>query len=285
MSRRLAYTLLGLLTAATLGGCQNDFTGTMNLDTSGVALQGTENVVLAIKRVELGGDGRQTNLDFGTEITVDLDLSRSPILQDVLVPAGDYKWVRLEIDPTQSYVIASNGGRYALDVPNIFQSTSDFTVGEGQTADMLVDVDLRQALSFETQGGVRVYTLKPLSRLLDLNAVGNILGAAPGTLVIGNLSVTDPLCEPEAYVYAGDDVIPEGFSVAVKGGTAPVASSAFKLNVSKDTFSFNVGLLTPGDYTVAITCASADTAGSKSIDFSPTQTVKVTAGGDARVDF
>ncbi len=288
MSRRIAYlafALLGLLTAAILGGCQNSSSGMMNLDMAGVTAQGTQNVVLAIKGVVLGGDGGQTRLELGAEQLVDIEAGHAPILTGVLVPAGDYKWVRLQIDPTQSYVIASNGGRYALDVPDTFQSTGDFTVGEGQTADMLVDVELRLALSFETQDGVRVYTLKPLSRLVNLKSVGNILGGVQGSLMIGGLSVTDPRCEPQVYAYPGDDVVPEGYFVAVKGGTVPFASSQLTLNVSQDVFSFNVSLLPPGSYTVAVTCASADTAGSKSIAFSVTQTAKVTLAAEARVSF
>jgi hypothetical protein len=203
----------------------------------------------------------------------------------VQVPAGDYQWVRIEIDPAESYVIASNGGRYALDAPSLFQSTADFTVGEGLTANMLVDIDLHMALSAETQGGVTLYTLKPISRLVNLKAVGTIRGTAPGGLMVGKLALTDPRCDPQLYAYAGAGVVPAGYFVPVKGGQSPFATAPLALNINQDIYSFNMGLLPAGNYTVAITCGAADAPGSKSIDFSPSQDAQVTVGNSTTVTF
>jgi hypothetical protein len=288
MSRRIpypAYALLGLLSVATLGGCQNGFTGTLEFNVFGSPLEGTENVVLAVKAVTLGGDGGQNTVSFGSEQFVDIDAGQTPVLQDVLVPAGDYKWIRLDIDVADSYVIASNGGRYALNVPSTFQSKANFTVGEGLTTEMLMYVNLPQALSPETQDGIRTYTLQPISRLVNVDDVGTIFGTIPADLMIGGLTITDPSCNPEAYAYAGSDVVPEGYFVAVKGGTAPFSSAPTTLHVFQEIYVFTVKLLPPGTYTVAITCAAEDTAGSKSIDFSPTKTVEVTVGHQTTVIF
>lgn len=289
MSRRIPYlacTLLGLLTIAVLGGCQNGFTGVVNLSISGVPLQGTQDVVLAIKGVELGAvDGGQTDLSFGSEELVDIEAGRTVILGGAAMPVGDYRWTRLEINPDDSYVIGSDGARYPLKVASLYQSDGDFTVGEGLTVNMLVDIDLRTALSLETQAGVRQYTLHSISRLVDLKAVGNITGTIPTSFVVGSLSVGDTRCDPQVYAFAGRDVVPEGYFVGVKGGTAPFASAGLTLNVRQDIYGFNISLLPAGDYTVAVTCASADTPGSAGIAFSPTQTAQVSVGHSSPVTF
>lgn len=281
MSRRIAcqaFGLLGLLTAAILSGCQNGFVGNITLSLSGIATPGVENVVLAIKGVELGGDGGPLDLPFGTEELVDIDGNRTVLLDGTSVPVSGYQWVRIDIDPANSYVIASNGDRFALDVASQYQSTADFVIGEGLTTSLLVDVDLRVALSSQTKDGVTVYTLKQNSRLVNQDEIGNIFGTVPATDSIGNLPVSDPNCGLEAYIYAGTGVTPEGFFVTVKGGTTPYSSSPLVLHVKQNIYVFNAALLPPGDYTVALTCAAADVPGAKSMVFTPTQDATVTVG-------
>lgn len=282
----LASALLGLLTIVTLSGCEDSFVGTIDLSISGEPLAGTRSVVLAITSIEVGGDGGQTSFVVSPELNVDLDNATNITLLDALVPVGDYKWVRLKINPTDSYVIAANGDRFALDVPAVFQSTQQFTVGEGQTAPMAVDIDLRTALSSQTQGSMTVYTLQPLSRLVNLDAVSDIFGSIPTSLMVGSQSVTDPSCDLQAYVYPGTGAVPEGFFVPVAGGTAPLASSTnLVLHATQNLYTFAVTLVPPGSYTVAVTCAAADVPGSSSIAFSPTQTVVVKPGKNAAVTF
>lgn len=282
----LAGALLGLLSITALSGCEDSFVGTVSVAIFGEPLVGTRNVVLAITSIEVGGDGGQTSFVVSPELNVDLDNASNVTLLDALVPAGDYKWVRLKINPTDSYVIAANGDRVTMDVPGVLQSTQQFTVGEGQTSPMAVHIDLRTALSSQTQGGVTVYTLQPLSQLVNLDAVSDIFGSIPTSLMVGGQSVTDPLCDLQAYVYPGTGVVPEGFFVPVTGGTAPVASSTnLVLHTTQNLYTFAVTLVPPGSYTVAVTCAAADVPGSNSIAFSPTQTVVVKPGQNADVTF
>lgn len=282
----LAAALLGLLAIASLSGCEDSFVGTVTVAISSEPLVGTRNVVLAITSIEVGGDGGQTSFVVSPELNVDLDNATNVTLLNALVPAGDYAWVRLKINLADSYVIAANGDRFALDVPDVFQSTAQFVVGEGQTAPMVVHIDLRTALTSQIQGGVTVYTLQPLSQLVNLDAVSDIFGSIPTSLMVGGQSVTDPSCDLQAYVYPGAGAVPEGFFVPVAGGTIPIASSInMVLHTAQNRYTFAVTLVPPGSYTVAVTCAAADVPGSSSIAFSPIQIVVVKPGKNSDVFF
>jgi uncharacterized protein DUF4382 len=289
MSRRLArlaFALLGLLIAAALDGCEHGFVGIIDLDISSIPTPGIEQVVLAIKGVRLVSHGQQTILEYGTEEQVDIEAGRTAILHAVEVPVGDYQSVRIEIDPAESYVMTADGRRYALDVPALYPSTADFVIGEGLTTKMLVSIDQRRALSSGTQAGMPVYKLSELSRLVDLDAVSNITGSVSTDMMVGSLSVTDPGCDPQVYVFPGAGAVPEGFFVPVPGGTPPlVSSSTFTLRTTQDLYGFSATLVPPGTYTVAVTCSAEDVPGSKSIDFTPTQDATVTVGHNTTLRF
>ena len=288
MPRRLAYltcALLASLTAMALAGCESSSVGTVTVYLSGVPVTGTQNVVVAITGVEVGGDGGHTFFPVSPEVAVDLDTGTRATLVSGLVPTGDYKWVRLQFNPVDSYVLAADGDRFPLEVPGTFQSTSPFVIGETQTTGMLVDIDLRKALDVQTQGSTTRYTLEPVSRLLDVNALVGIVGTAPDSLMIGGQSVTDPLCDPKVYVYQGAGAVPEGFFVPVPHGTVPYSSAGLIAHEAQAEFIFSATLLPPGAYTVAVTCAAADVPGSSSIAFSPAQSVVLSLGKEGDVTF
>jgi hypothetical protein len=79
--------------------------------------------------------------------------------------------------------------------------------------------------------------------------------------------------------------VPEGFFVHVKGGTPPFASGTFALHVPPNLYRFTAALLPPGTYTAALTCSAADVPGSKSMVFTPTMDVTITAGVTSSLRF
>jgi hypothetical protein len=86
-------------------------------------------------------------------------------------------------------------------------------------------------------------------------------------------------------VYQGENAVPEGFFVPVKGGVVPIASAPLLLHTNQDIYSFNATLLPPGNYTAAVTCTGEDIPGSRSIDFTPTQDAVITVGHNASLSF
>jgi hypothetical protein len=289
MSRRAFYrtfALLGLLTSTVLSGCEHGIVGVVDLSLFATPAPDLQNLFLAIKGVQLGGFGAPVDLEYGNEELVDIEATSSTVLLNAQsIPVGDFKWVRIEIDPANSYVITTNGDRFPLDVATPYQSTADFTVGEGLTTSLAVAIDMRRALSSQTKDGATVYTLATQSRLVNLKASGALTGIVEPDFMIGNLTVSDPSCDPSIYLYPGADVIPEGFFVHVAGGTSPFSSGVFVLHEPQNLFRFTVSLLPPGTYTAALTCSAADVPGSKSMVFTPTMDVTITAGVTSSLRF
>ena len=137
MSRRktyLTWALPVLVLLMGLSACQNGFVGKIDLSVSGVPTGGVRNVVIAVRAVALGGGDSQTTLPLGIDVPVDLESpGQTLVLNTVAVPAGEYQWVRLDVDADESYVIADDGKRYPLDVPSGFKTEGVFIVGEGLT--------------------------------------------------------------------------------------------------------------------------------------------------------
>ena len=286
MSRRAAYcALLGSLAITSLVACVGDSVGYVTLYATGLPPPGTQAVVLSVRSFELGGDPGQIDIDPHSpgNLQAVFDGNRNTIMRRVTVHTGLYRWVRLDIDRADSYVLGDNGARYTLEVPGVFESAGEFQVGETQTASVVVYVDLRRALSSTLQGGVPVYTLRQESRLADLQTVGRVTGEIAATTTIGSLSLSDPSCDPQAYAYEGSGAVPAGYAVPVAGGVAPFAAAPLTLNATLDEYFFQVTLLPPGTYTVALTCAATDTAGASSLAFSPTVTATVKAGTNSIV--
>jgi hypothetical protein len=215
----------------------------------------------------------------------------------VSVPAGNYQWIRLDIDAANSYIITSTGAKFPLNMPSGSESglklMRGFAVGASSIADFMIDFDLRQSVTQDNSGGVTTYTLKPSMRLSDLQQTGSISGTVSPSLSIGGTLITDTTCSPAVYVYQGADAKPLGYTnpigvLWVLGSKTPFTSATVSLDATSGNYTYTVGFLDPGTYTLAATCAATD---GKQIDppsllpFSATQNVTVTAGSTSTIDF
>ena len=289
----LAVSCLALLGSLTGCGGSSASNGALSLAITDTPVEGVSNVVVAFTGVELMGPNGQVNETFSSEQTIDLltlqGNASAPLLNDVTVPAGDYQWLRLDIDAANSYVMTSSGGKFPLFIPSGSQSglklVSGFTVAQGSIADFMIDFDLRQSLTLDNAGGTSTYTLKPALRLIDLQQVGSISGSVASTLSIGGTLITATTCSPAVYVYTGSGITPQGYDVTVSGGTAPLTSAKVSLDNTTGNYTYTLGFLAPGTYTLAATCAAADTTGATSLAFSPTQTATVTANNTTTINF
>lgn len=294
--RHLAYMIAGasLLGLAACGGSGSaSGTGTLNLAVTDTPVEGASQVVVAFTGVDLMGPAGQTHVTLASEQSIDLltlqGNASSTLLDGTAVAAGDYQWLRLDVDEANSFVIATGGGKFPLKVPSGSQSglklVSGFTVAQGGTADFVVDFDLRKSLTLDNSGGSATYTLKPALRLIDMQQVGSVSGTVAATLGIGGTLITATNCRPAVYVYSGSGVIPQGYDVSVSGGTAPLTSAEVTLDSMSGDYSYEVGFLAPGTYTLAVTCAAADAAGQATLAFSAAKIVTVTADTTTTVNF
>lgn len=293
-----ASVILILLILVAVNGCigtnsSSSPGATINLSVADTPVDEADSVVVAFTGVVLMGPDGQTSFKFATEQTLDLlklhgNIS-AKLLNGIKVPAGNYQWLRLDVDVANSYVISSTGGKYPLNIPSGSQSglklVSGFTLAQGDIANFMIDFYLRQGLTLDNSGGTTTYTLKPAQRLINLQQVGMITGMVSSSLNIGGNLITDNTCSPAVYVYLGSNVITEGYDVAVSGGSMPITSSSISLDATTGNYAYTVGFLAPGTYTLAVTCAAMDTDGSQTLAFSPSQNASVMANSTIIINF
>ncbi|MBU6509338.1 MAG: DUF4382 domain-containing protein [Gammaproteobacteria bacterium] len=293
--RDFGLLLVGGLMLALLGCNGGSSTSTLNLGVTDTPVDGAQSVVVAFTGVDLMGPGGQQSYSFATEKTIDLlaqqGTNSASLLSGVTVLAGNYQWIRLDIDPANSYIVTSTGAKYPLTIPSGSQTglklVSGFTIAQGGVADFVIDFNLRGSVTQSNAGGTVSYMLTPALRLINEQQVGTVSGTVSSTLSIGGALITTPACMPAVYVYPGtvSASLLDGFNVSVSGGTAPLTSATISLNNTTGVYGYTVGFLAPGTYTLAVTCAADDITGATSLAFSTTQTATVTANTMTTVNF
>jgi len=294
--RFLALLLLASLLSA-LGGCygfSSDANAILILRVKDTPVDGVQSVVVAFNRVELmPTSGKLQAFTFTVPQTVDLlnyqGDDSAVLINGRGIVGGSFDWVQLDIDTAHSYVIAANGNQYPLKLPSGssggLRITMPFTIAAGNTGDYVIDFNLRQALTESTGSGTPVYTLGPALRMVDASQTGSVSGTAVATLTVGGTAISASSCSPAIYVYAGTPTTLGGYAAAVSGGATPITSASLMLNTTTGDYNYFVAYLPAGSYTLAATCAGADSPGVTSLAFSASQTATVTVNGNATVMF
>lgn len=298
----LATALIGLSMVGCGGGGGTDAgTGDLSLSITDAPVDGADAVVVFFDAVTVqsGGGSRQTYTV--TDPVTDqpgrsVDLlqltgSRSVVLLDnQQLTAGQYSWVRLDVDldPSRSYIEVA-GQRHELRCTscdnNGLKLNRSFNVPADGAIAFTVDFDLRSSIS-DPQSGLH-YNLRPTLRIVETALAGNIAGTVDGTLIT-NLS-GGPCA---VYVYEGGGVAPNDIFRPDVGdppvtwnnpvGTAPVEFDG-------SAYSYEAGYLPAGTYTAALTCdaqlddPTMDDSGS--VSFTGADTVSVTAGSTTPKNF
>jgi hypothetical protein len=226
------------------------------------------------------------------------------LLDAVTVPAGEYDWIRLQVDAAgprpgsdgaSNIVLDGTQGPEVLAIPSGSQSglklVRGFTVPTGGSASFTIDFDLRRAVVELGRPQTPRFLLKPALRLVDNRVAGTLAGTfEPGQYAQG---CADP-DDAAVYVYSGG----QAATGDIGSDDEPLASVAIAdddgdgLTEPEDTdgiFAFEIGFLdAESDYTVAVTCeASADTdAGGDPIGFADVANdVAISAGATTKVTF
>jgi len=172
------------------------------------------------------------------------------------VRAGQYNWIRLDVDESLSYVM-DDGQQKDLRCPSCDTEQSGlklnrgFTVPAGGETDFMIDLDLGKSLKRNPDGS---YTLRPTLRLIDNTETGKITGTVAVSLIPGMISENDTGCK--VYVYEGHGIVPDDYHE-----TDTILTSAKVLYNSESGFYEYVAAFLPTDsaaeptlYTVALTC-------------------------------
>lgn len=213
------------------------------------------------------------------------------LLDEVLLPAGDYEWIRLKVnagmDSSDSYVVTTSGGEVPIFIPSGNETglklVEGFTVAIGSIVNYTIDFDLRKSLIKPPGLGDR-YLLKPALRLIDNLEVGTIEGTVGEP---HRTAILEGSCIPAVYLYAGTVDSPDDYGSLT---TPPLASTAVELDEATGDHDYRLAFVPAGDYTVALTCdADVDLADedelAEEVAFLDPQAVTVTAAATATVDF
>ncbi len=282
-----------LLTAC--GGEDSTQTGTLSLNVTDAPVDEASEVVVAFTGVSIKPQsGPAFDIDFvdanGNPVIKSIDLlaqqgpNSEPLLLDHELEAGHYNWMRLKVDMSHSYIIVEDGGaQHDLYIPSGDETglklNNGFDITAGGAATFTVDFDLRKSVLAPSNGS-DVYKLKPTLRIVENANVGHLSGTVGTTSLQHASCATTP--NYAVYIFEGD-VTPDD----VDGDAGDPITSA----LVSDTFSYAVGFLNQGTYTVAFTCeadSDSNDSGNDSDDaiaFIGTTTVTITAGATTTHNF
>jgi hypothetical protein len=238
-------------------------------------------------------DGRRVRVDFESPRQLDVLLltegETALLLDDQLVPAGRYQWLRLLVEPDPTSFVDTTVGRFPLrfsgGVDSGLQFNGDFLVPSGGAADLVVDIDLRRGLvrSVDDEG----FLLRPSLRLIDRDSSGSIAGTVSPALIndarcgsalqgreIGNV----------VSIFPGFDITPDD----IDGDSGdPLTTADVRLDPITGEQRYLVGFLPPGAYTLAFSCQGAldDSLSDDRLLFTGTRNVLVTTSRTETVNF
>jgi len=275
MKKALITSALSVFTTLLLSACSestNQSTATFTLNITDAPVDEADAVVVQFSTISLKSeDNDDLTFAFNPAKTIDLlalqGLASQPLIENQVIPAGKYNQIRLgvnaEFDSVMDSYITVNNVDYELRVPSGSQSglkiNTPFTVAAGSTdisvadanAVYTIDFDLRK--SIVNPGGQSGYFLKPVLRLVQNINTGSVSGSVDSGLLVGaNCSDADPLTGNAVYVFAGM-VTPDDFDEI---GVEPITTSLVNFNAGSGTYSYEVGYLAAGDFTLGFTCAA-----------------------------
>ena len=299
---KITNTLISLSILSTLlvSGCSdnsNQSTGLVTLNITDAPVDEADAVMVQFSSVTLkSADNDDLIFDFDTPKSIDLlalqGVASQPLLENVKIPAGKYNQIRLavnaEFDSVMDSYITINSVDHELRVPSGSQSglklNTPFTVAAGsedisiadENAVYTIDFDLRK--SIVNPGGQPGYFLKPVLRLVQNINTGSVGGSFDSNLLIGDsCSDEDPLTGNAVYLFSGAGVTPDDFDQI---GVEPVTTSLVSFDIDSGIYSYEIGYLAEGEYTLAFTCAADldDENDNANVAFDVVDDVVITAG-------
>lgn len=286
------FLLLVSFGASLLAAC-NGGTDNGRLD---IALTDTPTDLATSVVVEFTGvrfqpaNGNVIVVTFPTAQQIDLaqlqDGISTPLLTNVTLPSGHYRWLELEVSATpgavDSYLVLNSGGKHGLVLTPTGQMglrTGAFDVKAAEGSTLMVDFDARKSV-LPPVGSSTDYQLQPRLRMLDMRAGGNIIGTMPDALAAA------AGCTPVVYVYAGVVANPSDINAAAPAASQPVSEAPVQFDNALGSFAFTAAYLPAGTYTLAFTCDAGkdDPSKADSLTFAPVGTVKTIAGQTIRAE-
>lgn len=264
-----ALMCLGLL----LSGCQGSVT--VDLSSDAPADKTLSSVLVDVAGVEFRrSDGTTEKLEFTrAERTELLDDNAFRMFTNERLSEGTYTGVRLLLeDNNANSVSRSDGRQFPLNLAEGDYAEMDLTVAEDEATreGLALSLDLRKSLTFNDDDNE--YTLRPVLRSTPADKAAQIGGNVDVRCPAGTSMATGGA----VYLFTGEDVEPDDIGSAVEAyATTTVSVDAFS-----GFSTYSLRFLTPGDYTIAVTCEGDedDPGADDDIDFVGTANVSLDDG-------
>lgn len=245
-------------------------TGSITISLTDDPWEDAMEMVLHVTGIEMGhANGNVVTFEMGGGgISIDMVQLQNGesrmLLDNVEVPMGQYEWMRLMIDPSQSHIdLASTGGRHGMqmgsDAVNGLEVMHAFEIGQSQHGDYMLDFDIRRGVQHH-DGGMMMggeYRLHSALRMVDMSQSGGLLGNVDPSLI----DVNHPGCDDApggnwAYLFHGDVAEPDDIAdVDTDGLPGPIATDRIDMDTMTGEHRYHFAYLDPGQYRIAVTCA------------------------------
>jgi hypothetical protein len=247
------------------GGSSGSGTGGLSIAVTDAPVDGVTEVWVEFDAVTLKpANGGQITYTFDTPRAVNLkELTdgKVELLLDEEVPAGNYTWMKLDVNADfdgefDSYVTEDGGGQIELRVPpDRLKLGNGFTVVQGGQTSFVIEWNLRMGLTNPV--GQPGYKLQPSLRITDMAEYGTIEGTVDPTLITGGDCTSDQNSGDGnvVYLFQGAGVTPDDIDGI---DPDPFTTADVRLNVASGKQAYRATFMPVGDYTVALTCQGID---------------------------
>jgi len=249
-------------------GSGDTSTGTLSILVTDAAVDDVSEVWVEFAGVTLKPQtGDEIVIGFNTPNSMNLlelqDGRSEALLHDHQVPVGPYNWIRLAVNAEfdnvfDSYAMLDDGSQVELRIPSGSQTglklVSGFTVTANQSTNIMLDWDLRQALS-DPRGQPGMH-LRPALRVTDMAVFGTLTGTVEASLVTDETCTNGELHDVGNAVYLYEGAVTDPLDI--RGADTDPAVTATVSKNADEIYEFSVSYLSVGSYTAAFTCQAGD---------------------------
>lgn len=242
-------------------------TGTVTVFLTDGPMDEARSLVFHVTHVDMGhADGSITHVALpGGPLDIDMMQLQNgevhPILNNMTIPVGQYEWMELGVDLTQSHIGTMSGSQHNMTTSTAypFRGTEPFEIGLAQHVEFVMDFDLRRGVRQHDMGGMMgaEYQLHDAMRLMNTNNTGGVSGTVDVSLMDFNQASCDSTAGGNwMYLFAGTDAQADDLaSTDTDGFMGPIATDMVEMNNVTGEYQYHFAFMNAGSYRVAFTCS------------------------------